>query len=230
MVLSRLQAHRHQVGDSLRQQRLIADRELSSRKRRQRLFQFERLLKVAESTTPVSKSANVIAGPSFAGPGIPVKILFVRGQGARPVWQTKKMARRVGKAPQLSTKVCKLGDEVRCGENRRGSTRVVGTGWRTPRHFPAPHCARFQNSTSTSAVASRICGWPQEPPNWPTICEERLTQRTPISAANSAAKTRGAERYEFLRKRDDKNGTDSIVACGPVRFQAANKSGESISR
>src|SRR5208282_1327576 len=62
VVLPRLQAHRHQVGDSLRQQHLLADLELPSRKRRQRLFQLRETFEGDHSTTPVGKLGDVIPG------------------------------------------------------------------------------------------------------------------------------------------------------------------------
>ena len=61
IVLPGLQAHRHQVGHSLRQQGLFADLKLSFRQRRQRLFEVREIPEGHHSTTPVGKLGDVIA-------------------------------------------------------------------------------------------------------------------------------------------------------------------------
>ncbi len=91
VMLPRLQAHRHQVSDSLRQQQLLADRKLSSRKRRQRLFQFGEVAKRDHSTTAVGEFGDVI-------PSLRLMQLFQKLRGETFLY------RRHGAAPLLGNK------------------------------------------------------------------------------------------------------------------------------
>ena len=62
IVFARLQAHRHQVGDSLGKQRLLEGFEPSSGERRQRLFELRQIPERDHAAAPVSQFGDVVAG------------------------------------------------------------------------------------------------------------------------------------------------------------------------
>ena len=92
VVFPRLQAYRHQVGDSLRQQQLFALPELSSRKRRQRLFQFGEVVERDHSTAAVGELGDVIPGLRFLQlfEKLRGKAFLYRRHGAAPLLGNKK--------------------------------------------------------------------------------------------------------------------------------------------
>src|ERR1700686_3420341 len=91
-MLSRLQADRHEVSDSLREQSLLAYFEFPFRERRQRLCQFGETAQGDYSAAFVGKLGNVIASLSLLQffEKLRGKAFLNRGQRAAPLLRDKK--------------------------------------------------------------------------------------------------------------------------------------------
>ncbi len=202
IVLPRLQAHRHQVGNSLCQQRLLADLELSSRKRRQRLFQFPQIPEGDHTTTPVGKLGDVIARLLLLQffQKLRGKALLHRGHGATPLLGNKKdsTARRQRRYQPLH-KGLQSGHQVGCGEQ---ASRIDAQS----REFQriVLHCIAFvfKKHHHHRDGQQHLRNRPQEPPELANNIEKRLTklacahQRCP----QRQRKREGAERHGIPAK------------------------------
>ena len=119
VVLARLEAHRHHVGDAFREQSALCSFETSAGKRRQRFFQFGDISESDDSTAPVCEFGNVIPGLGLLQPVEEVggKALLYRRESSAELLGNKKdgaMRRQRGDEPVDKSLQARL--KLRCRE------------------------------------------------------------------------------------------------------------------